>query len=481
MGRDHKGQRGAILVLTAFLLPFIIAFTGMAVDFGNLYVQHQRLQNAADAAVLAGARAYADNNETTGSHPKADAMAREYILGKYHNLGTDEQINTPKYQAKEIDKNVYYHVDLSKEVPLYFLRFIKDTQTVSADSTASIKKAEQNDTPGYFNNLILFNQKLSFTNTINNPDKLTNDSYNKDSKNMISTTFDGRIAYNNSRTQFPIYSTQTGALDRLFTSKAKEYNETHNISDIIEGGDNMKASFNKDGSLISGYWTRAEKYDYDTDKFLAYMKTISADAPRVTDQNININNDQNKKQDFINNNIIVTPNSSQVIVVPRTPQIPNATISINASMDNTDAPLYIYIEKGMGQININVNADMNRPVIICIDGYKNIIDKNSQVNPAVSFNFQNHRFKGAIYAPYLRDISYDDNGQGAMIINASNGRFEGAIVAQSVNINGDKASFIYKDYTKDNSSSSSGGNSGSGVDKNSQIKLVASPSGVTWD
>ena len=63
MGRPIHAQRGAILVLTAFLLPFIIAFTGLAVDFGNLYVQHQRLQNAADAAVLAGAKAYAENNE----------------------------------------------------------------------------------------------------------------------------------------------------------------------------------------------------------------------------------------------------------------------------------------------------------------------------------------------------------------------------------------------------------------------------------
>lgn len=38
MGRPIHAQRGAILVLTAFLLPFIIAFTGLAVDFGNLYV-----------------------------------------------------------------------------------------------------------------------------------------------------------------------------------------------------------------------------------------------------------------------------------------------------------------------------------------------------------------------------------------------------------------------------------------------------------
>lgn len=115
-----RGQQGAILVLTAFLLPFIIAFTGLAVDLGNLYVQHQRLQNAADAAVLAGAKAYAENNEKVDSHPKADERAREYIIGQYHNLAADENINPPEYKAKEYNKKVYYRVDLSEEFPLYF-------------------------------------------------------------------------------------------------------------------------------------------------------------------------------------------------------------------------------------------------------------------------------------------------------------------------------------------------------------------------
>ena len=126
MKRHWSGQQGAILVLTAFLLPFIIAFTGMAVDFGNLYVQHQRLQNAADAAALAGAKAYAENNEKVDSHPKADERAKEYIIGQYHNLAADEDINTPQYKAKEYNQQVYYRVDLSKEVPLYFLSFIKN-------------------------------------------------------------------------------------------------------------------------------------------------------------------------------------------------------------------------------------------------------------------------------------------------------------------------------------------------------------------
>lgn len=156
--REHRrGQQGAILVLTAFLLPFIIAFTGMAVDLGNLYVQHQRLQNAADAAVLAGAKAYAENNEKVDSHPNADARAKEYIDGQYHNLAADEEIDAPQYKAKEYNKQVYYRVDLSKEVPLYFLSFIKKAQKVSVASIASIEKNKKKRIRAFF--IIYFHLK----------------------------------------------------------------------------------------------------------------------------------------------------------------------------------------------------------------------------------------------------------------------------------------------------------------------------------
>ena len=132
---------------TAFLLPFIIAFTGFAVDVGNLYVQHQRLQNAADAAVLAGAKAYAENNEKVDSHPKADERAKEY------------------------NQQVYYRIDLSKEVPLYFLSFIKEKQSVDVTSIASIEENKQEDSPGFFNNLFIFSNSFNCTNSIEHRQK----------------------------------------------------------------------------------------------------------------------------------------------------------------------------------------------------------------------------------------------------------------------------------------------------------------------
>ena len=62
-----KQERGAILVLTALLLPIIFGCLGIGYDIGNLYMHKARLQNVADAAALAGGRAYLDSQtKTTG-------------------------------------------------------------------------------------------------------------------------------------------------------------------------------------------------------------------------------------------------------------------------------------------------------------------------------------------------------------------------------------------------------------------------------
>lgn len=52
--RPCRREAGFVLVYTAFLFPFLIGFTAMAVDFGTWYVQAQENQRTADAAALAG-------------------------------------------------------------------------------------------------------------------------------------------------------------------------------------------------------------------------------------------------------------------------------------------------------------------------------------------------------------------------------------------------------------------------------------------
>ena len=113
--RGHrKGQQGAILILTAFLLPFIILFTGFAVDAGNAYVHHSKLQNAVDAAALAGGHKYAENKNQDDTKSKVN----EYMK---LNQGKDTyKIDNIKYENKDND-STDITVDVSEKVPIYFL------------------------------------------------------------------------------------------------------------------------------------------------------------------------------------------------------------------------------------------------------------------------------------------------------------------------------------------------------------------------
>lgn len=50
------GTKGQTLVIVALALFALIALVALAIDGGNLMAERRRMQNAADAAALAGAR-----------------------------------------------------------------------------------------------------------------------------------------------------------------------------------------------------------------------------------------------------------------------------------------------------------------------------------------------------------------------------------------------------------------------------------------
>ena len=66
---NSKLQKGSALVFFALMLPVLFLFIGAAADFGWLYLNQSRLQNAADSAVTAAARALTsrDGGERTYS------------------------------------------------------------------------------------------------------------------------------------------------------------------------------------------------------------------------------------------------------------------------------------------------------------------------------------------------------------------------------------------------------------------------------
>ena len=75
--RKMKNEDGAVMVLVAILMVVLLAMTSLAMDMGLAYFQKQRLQNACDAAALAGSQSLP--NAST-----AERYAREYFSQNYN-------------------------------------------------------------------------------------------------------------------------------------------------------------------------------------------------------------------------------------------------------------------------------------------------------------------------------------------------------------------------------------------------------------
>lgn len=468
-------QRGAIIVFTAFLLPLLMACTGLAFDLGNLYIHKSRLQNAADAAALAGAREYAAHSDTekppTGSHPFADAEADRYVDSDAQNRNLPNAITGRRYRAQESGDAVYYRVDLTENVPLYFLRIFGLTdQDVSADSVAAIGMVTESDggdgsSSGSGRDLFLFRHKLKIVNAIENPD-------NFDMANQIKVTFDGDIAFtdgtgknvdNASNFNYDElqYSTQTDKLGYFFTEKAREEGLTVNQAiekgpdyarprifedyDMDELGTSTLALFGVEQTMSKpNWWEDQTAYDEYYSHFKAQKSVTSAD---------------------LSSNLAIIANKSN--------GDGNIDISINSAIGgNTSDPVYLYIDESCYMINVNITASNERPLVICYTGTGKLHINGSNGST----------FSGVIYAPNVPD--YD-----SCLINNNGFTFEGTIIANYLDIQGGQGTYKYKDFgvVKTGSHSGSGSGSGSGsstgkktVKSSSTVRLV-SPGDLSWD
>lgn len=75
-----KNERGAYMVFFAILIPILFACAGLAVDLGNGFARHVRLQKAADAAVLAASYVYDENNSA-----EMYRVAEQYLQANLDN------------------------------------------------------------------------------------------------------------------------------------------------------------------------------------------------------------------------------------------------------------------------------------------------------------------------------------------------------------------------------------------------------------
>ena len=264
-----KQERGAIFVLTALLLPIMFGCLGIAYDVGTLYMHKARLQNMADAAALAGGRAYLQsqsktegapdsvdgtmdyrskeitncayktgrsmtvkyeygtqssiNRGNTTKHKDADDAADAYIYANIVNLGSTVYADKYSHFALNYgsaDSQIFYRIGLYETVPLRFLPVItdKNSETVRAGAIAFVQPKSTtggsitiNPTSSFsiFDNLFTYSEVFHTHHTSDN-----------DTQAVI-TTFDGDMVYtheNNAESRFFDYDGDYNKVSHLYRS-----------------------------------------------------------------------------------------------------------------------------------------------------------------------------------------------------------------------------------------------------------------------
>lgn len=128
--RSRTRRRGVIAIYVALGLLVFLGITGLVVDMGHLYRARARMQQAADAAALAGAI----HRGETGDPAPSDAAAQQYATLNGYAQG----VNNVSVVGKPIAQD-RYNVVISRPEPVYFMRaFGLATRTVTVTSTAVV-------------------------------------------------------------------------------------------------------------------------------------------------------------------------------------------------------------------------------------------------------------------------------------------------------------------------------------------------------
>jgi len=128
--RFLKDEEGAVAVLVALCMTVLLGFTAFAVDYGGMAAAKQSMQNAADAAALAGAADLAGDHSTAAIVSRAE----EYTaVNGYDSADADVTVDT-QVTASTVT------VTVSKELKMGFSAVLtgRAVRTVSAGATAGV-------------------------------------------------------------------------------------------------------------------------------------------------------------------------------------------------------------------------------------------------------------------------------------------------------------------------------------------------------
>lgn len=134
---DNKLRRkkGQVMILISLALVVLIGIAALVIDVGMLYLEKVALQNAVDAAVLAGGQELPANPGT------AITIANDYASPDKNGKLGDEVTPIVKDEVTPTVTNANYILTVSarRHVPLYFAKiFGKSTSDVTATASATV-------------------------------------------------------------------------------------------------------------------------------------------------------------------------------------------------------------------------------------------------------------------------------------------------------------------------------------------------------
>lgn len=456
-----KSQRGAVFLLTAFMLPLLLACAGLAFDLGNMYANHSSLQSLADAAAVAGANSYnlPEHPETESSHDYSDGIAAKFIKLNSQNW-REVEMAVPQIK-RGADGYYYYRIHLRKDVPYYILRYFNavlgESNKIEAfsyvrftyDGTV-LGGGPPSSSPGgsgsggnefaYFDNLMTVTGNMTGLNSTQNPDifqryDLTTEAgvkkaHDENQRMEISSFYDGDIAIGGTLT--------TNSF--LFSSAAKPYQQ-NGIDALYDDLTKYICTPTYDPSLK----------DADIGGFVPKAKEIAA-APTTYqgssngNQNFNIS-DINTNGSTYNGYRYTNNNGGDFQI--------NTTLKGDSS-----EPFYVIIDNANSpKIGISSGVDTGRPIIYCYLGTSDIWVTGSQ----------NATFRGIIYAPNA-SVNVNDNGW----------TFYGSIVTKNLNLQA-KGTYGHGNFLGGGSSSSGSSEAGNDGSEKKDVHIMAKPEGITWD
>jgi Flp pilus assembly protein TadG len=125
--------------MAALVQVILLVFVGFAVDYGAILLERTRLQNAADAASLAGARALVDG-ASPGVTPARAAVTQYLDLHGYRTDGqTTINVTFPPSPTTGAIESV--RIAVTRTRPTYFIRLIGINEAaVAANATAAVDR-----------------------------------------------------------------------------------------------------------------------------------------------------------------------------------------------------------------------------------------------------------------------------------------------------------------------------------------------------